>query len=176
MYALIDIFERIRDFMETGGPVLWVILVTSFLMWTLILERYWYIRMTHPKRFRAAKESWNKLKDTNSWYAHRIREELISRVSSELHRSLLLLKTLVALCPLMGLLGTVLGMVQVFEIMAIVGTGNARAMASGISMATIPTMAGMVTALSGFYFSSRLQYHAQSKTQIAADQLEIHDL
>ena len=68
-----------------------------------------------------------------------------------------IIKTLIALCPLLGLLGTVTGMIEVFEIMAAVGTGNARAMASGISKATIPTMAGMVGALSGIYFNARLE-------------------
>ena len=61
----------------------------------------------------------------------------------------------------MGLLGTVTGMVAVFEVMAEVGTGNARLMASGISMATIPTMAGMVGALSGIFVSRVLEIRVQ---------------
>ena len=64
-----------------------------------------------------------------------------------------MVKTLVALCPLLGLLGTVTGMIEVFDVMAIAGSGNARAMAAGVSKATIPTMAGMVAAISGLYFS-----------------------
>ena len=63
-----------------------------------------------------------------------------------------MIQTLVALCPLLGLMGTVTGMIQVFEVMAMSGTSNARAMAAGVSRATIPTMAGMVGALSGVFF------------------------
>ncbi len=174
-YALIGVLENIRDFMEAGGPVLWIILVTAFLMWILIIERYWFIRLTYPGLVKDAVGQWNARNDHHSWYAHRIREELISRISTQLHRSLIMLNTLVALCPLMGLLGTVFGMVQVFEVMAITGSGNARLMASGISMATIPTMAGMVVALSGLYFSARLKFHADYLTQIAADNLHISD-
>lgn len=174
-YQLIEVYENIRDFMEVGGPVLWIILITAFLMWTVIIERYWFIRITYPGQVRKAVEQWNQREDTSSWYAHRIREELISRISVQLHKSLIILQTLVALCPLMGLLGTVFGMVQVFEVMAITGSSNARLMASGISMATIPTMAGMVVALSGLYFSARLKHHADFKTQIAADRLHITD-
>ena len=174
-YQLIGIFEQIRDFMETGGPVLWVILATAFLMWTVIIERYWFIRITYPALVKKTVDEWNARQDTSSWYAHRVREQLISRISVQLNRSLILLQTLVALCPLMGLLGTVFGMVHVFDIMAITGTGNARLMASGISMATIPTMAGMVTALSGLYFSARLKHHASYMTQLAADRLNIQD-
>lgn len=175
-YQLVEIYEQIRDFMEVGGPVLWIILVTAFLMWTLIIERYWFIRITYPKLVKKTVAQWNQRTDTNSWYAHQIRDELISRVSEQLHKSLGILQTLVALCPLMGLLGTVFGMVQVFEVMAITGSSNARLMASGISMATIPTMAGMVVALSGLYFSARLKHHADFRTQLAADHLNIGDL
>lgn len=174
-YVLIEIWENIRDFLEAGGPVLLIILATAFLMWILIIERYWFIRLTYPRLVRDAIESWQQRNDHHSWCAHRIRDELISRISVQLHKGLIMLNTLVALCPLMGLLGTVFGMVQVFDIMAITGSGNARLMASGISMATIPTMAGMVVALSGLYFSARLKFHADYLTQMAADNLAISD-
>jgi len=65
------------------------------------------------------------------------------------------------LCPLMGLLGTVTGMIEVFEVMAISGSGNPRSLAAGVSKATIPTMAGMVVALSGLFLNTWLQRKAQ---------------
>ena len=80
---------------------------------------------------------------------------------------MLLIKTTIAMCPLIGLLGTVTGMITVFETMATQGTGNPRLMADGISMATIPTMAGMVAALSGMFFATRLE----SKVKRARDKL-----
>ena len=61
------------------------------------------------------------------------------------------IKTMVALCPLLGLLGTVTGMIEVFNIMAVTGGGDAKSMAGGVQQATIPTMAGMVAALSGVF-------------------------
>ena len=50
----------------------------------------------------------------------------------------------IALCPLFGLMGTVTGMIEVFQVMAFTGGGDARSMAGGASKATLPTMAGMV--------------------------------
>jgi biopolymer transport protein ExbB len=82
-----------------------------------------------------------------------------------------MIKTLVAVCPLLGLLGTVTGMIEVFDVMAMVGSGNARAMASGVYMATIPTMAGMVAALSGVYFIARLERLARRKIVKVKDTL-----
>ena len=87
---------------------------------------------------------------------------------------MLIIRTLVAMCPLIGLLGTVTGMITVFETMATQGTGNARLMAAGISMATIPTMAGMVAALSGLFVSSRLEAKAKMARESLVDSLPHH--
>ena len=82
-----------------------------------------------------------------------------------------MIASLVALCPLLGLLGTVTGMIEVFDVMALTGSGNPRAMASGVAKATIPTMAGMVAALSGLIFSTQLQNKAKTETEAVADRL-----
>ena len=91
----------------------------------------------------------------------------------ELETGLQYIKVLVALCPLFGLLGTVTGMIEVFDVLSIAGSGNARAMAGGVSKATIPTMAGMVAALSGLLLSVRLEQHAADEGERVADRLEI---
>ena len=111
-------------------------------------------------------------KDHNSWNAKAIRQEIISKQDIENKRGLPVIKVLIALCPLLGLLGTVVGMIQVFDILAVVGTGSPRAMASGISKATIPTLAGMVASLSGLFFSTRLDHQAKMTTQKLEDQLK----
>ena len=72
------------------------------------------------------------------------------------------LNALIKMFPLLGLLGTVSGMIQVFDVVAVHGTGNPRLLASGISLATIPTMAGLVCALSGLFVYSRLQSRAKT--------------
>jgi biopolymer transport protein ExbB len=82
-----------------------------------------------------------------------------------------MMKTFVALCPLLGLLGTVTGMIEVFDVMAVAGSGNARAMASGVSKATLPTMAGMVAAISGLLLSVQIERYARDEGQRVADAL-----
>jgi biopolymer transport protein ExbB len=61
----------------------------------------------------------------------------------------------------------------VFDVMAATGSGNARAMASGVSKATIPTMAGMVASISGLYFSTALDRRSRREVQKVADELVI---
>ncbi len=170
---LIDAFDVIRDFLERGGDVLWLIFFTLVLLWGLIIERFMYFKNEFPEDRKHVIEAWKSRQDRSSWYAHRIREAEISRMSTKLKHNISSIKMLVAMCPLMGLLGTVTGMIAVFEVMAITGTGNARLMASGISMATIPTMAGMVAALSGLYFGSLLETKAKKEQQKLADALPL---
>ena len=164
----------IRDFMELGGDVLWAIMFVSFMMWTLILERLWYFYRVHPGKKQHIVEDWECRADTQSWYARRIRDGLISETAQSLKRNIGLIKALIMVCPLLGLMGTVTGMIAVFDVMTYSGGGNARAMAGGVSMATIPTMAGMVAALSGVYFGTWLEHKAQTEKEKLEDLLQHH--
>ena len=167
-----DATASIRDFIDLGGPVLYAIAFTLFLMWTFILERLWFFYRVHPARKREIVEAWESRADTTSWYAKRIREQMISTTNVALKQNIGLIKALIAICPLLGLMGTVTGMVSVFDVMTYSGSGNARAMAAGVSRATVPTMAGMVAALSGVYFGTWLEHKATTETDELADQLQ----
>ncbi len=164
----------IREFMELGGDVLWAIMFVLFLMWTFILERVWYIYRVYPARKLMVVAKWETRSDTSSWYARMIREGLISEADIALKRNVGLIKALIAICPLLGLMGTVTGMITVFDVMTYSGGGNARAMAGGVSMATVPTMAGMVAALSGVYFGTWLEHKTQTETEQLEDLLQHH--
>jgi biopolymer transport protein ExbB len=96
---------------------------------------------------------------------------MISKFNMEANRGIAMIQTFVALCPLLGLLGTVTGMISVFQVMAVSGSGNVRAMAAGVSQATIPTMAGMVGALSGVLFVTLLTRRAARETAFLEDSL-----
>lgn len=163
--------EVVRVFLERGGNVLLAIFGVTFLMWTLILERFWYFRSVLPVEVARVQELWSARADHESWYAMQIRALLISEVRLKLNQSIPMIRTLVALCPLFGLLGTVTGMIEVFDVMAVSGSGNARAMAAGISKATIPTMAGMVAAISGLVLSTKLERYSREQSQMMADHL-----
>jgi biopolymer transport protein ExbB len=166
--------EAVSDFINRGGDVLIVIFIVTAAMWTLILERQYYFRIAYPSLRKSTLGKWHQRGDQFSWRAQQIRALWISEASSELNRSITMINTLVALCPLLGLLGTVTGMIEVFDVMATAGNSNARAMAAGVSKATIPTMAGMVAALSGLYFSVQLQRFAKDQGEELADQMT-HD-
>ena len=114
LYYYLPFLEQIRDFFELGGPVLRVIGLVTLFMWMLIIERLVYFRTGHRKLVRRAHNYWDDRSDYSSWRAHQIRTRIISEVSAAAERNLALIKTCVALCPLLGLLGTVLGMLYDF--------------------------------------------------------------
>lgn len=171
MQWLINAFVAVRDFMELGGPVLALIGWTIFGMWVLIVERLIYFQ-TGLKKLRAdIHDAWESRSERRSWNAHQIRDGMISRYSMSASVSVPIVQTLVALCPLLGLMGTVTGMIEVFDAMAYSGSGNARSMASGVSKATIPTMAGMIGALSGVFLVTMLTRRVETEVEMLEDDL-----
>ena len=173
MQFFVDIFEAIRDFMELGGPVLTLIGWTIFAMWVLIVERLIYFQTGLKAEGQRVREAWKARTERSSWYAHSIRDAMISEFSMSANTAIPVIQTLVALCPLLGLMGTVTGMIEVFDVMAISGSGNARSMASGVSKATIPTMAGMVGALSGVFLVTLLTRRVDREVENLQDDLTV---
>ena len=171
MLWLFDSFEAIRDFMSLGGPVLRAIAVVIFLMWVLIIERILFFRSSMRLMSREIHDNWESRAERRSWHAHQIRELMISQFSMAANKGISMIQTLVALCPLLGLLGTVTGMISVFQVMAVSGSGNVRAMAAGVSQATVPTMAGMVGALSGVLLVTILSRRAAREVEFLEDSL-----
>ncbi len=163
--------EALFRFMERGGDVLWLILFSSILLLTLLLERFWFIRFDFPKRAALLHEEYLTCKACTLWSKERIKSALRSQAKLQLEGSLGVIKVLVALSPMLGLLGTVTGMITVFDVITMMGNGNARAMASGVSMATIPTMAGMVVAVTGIFLLARFEHQKNRALAHFGDEL-----
>ncbi|MGO1296359.1 MAG: MotA/TolQ/ExbB proton channel family protein [Vibrio sp.] len=151
-----SLLEPLEQFMSQGGIVLWWLAAVVVVCWLLVIERVLFLLCAFPKQRQHWIEQWQQRQDHDSWYALAIRTAWLDRAHRGLTRNLSIIKVLVTLCPMLGLLGTVTGMISVFDVMATLGTNDPKQMASGISLATLPTMAGMVAALSGLFAHSRL--------------------
>lgn len=171
MIVLAEMYDAIIEFMDTGGQVLTVIGSVIFIMWLLIFERFVFILVSYKSVKKHYINAWQSRVEHVSWNSEQIRNAIISRGATKLNRNIVLIQSLVVLCPLLGLLGTVTGMIEVFDVMAISGSGNTRSMASGVSRATIPTMAGMVGSLSGVFTVAWLKRNAKKETELLADSL-----
>ena len=158
-------------FMEQGGEVLWLIAALLFVMWTLIFERVWYLKFAWKQDATKVIAKWEGRAERKSWEAKQIRTMLLSQASMQINQFMPMIKAMVALCPLLGLLGTVWGMIEVFNVMAVTGGGDAKSMAEGVQKATIPTMAGMVAALSGVFANTYITRIAQREGKLLWDNL-----
>ena len=165
-----DIYASIIRFFEQGGDVLYLIALATFLMWSLICERTWYFLREHREVVRNVTEAWESRDERKSWSAHAIRDTIISEASIQIRGSMPIILTCITLCPLLGLLGTVTGMIQVFDAMAMQG-GNARSMAAGVSAATIPTMSGMIASISGVMGSTVIRRKIEYETSLLEEHL-----
>ncbi len=165
------VFEVILAFMDKGGNVLWLIALLVFFMWTLIFERLWYFSASWRKDRAKVVAIWEGRPERKSWNAKQIRQKMLSSSRDLINNNMNVITTCVALCPLLGLLGTVTGMIEVFNVMAVTGGGDAKSMAGGVEKSTIPTMAGMVAALSGLFANTYLQRVAIREQMFLEDQL-----
>ena len=172
-FAFLDILDAVNTFMQRGGPVLWVIAWLLLIKWSLVFERVWYLNTTHKKNVKNTLADWNARKDTKSWSAHQIRTMMISKISLDVRNTLPIIEVLVTICPLLGLIGTVTGMIEVFFVMAVSGGGDAKSMAGGVSKATIPTMAGMVGAISGIFAFNYLKSKVDRDIELLEDNLQL---
>ncbi len=170
---MIELLLYLKRFFEAGGPLMWPLLAVAVALWTLIIERYWYHWLVFPKNLTMLYSSWQNITRINHLQIKNLLEKELSKIRRGLTTSLYMIKTLIALCPLLGLLGTVTGMIHVFETLGFIGTSNPRAMAAGVSMATIPTMSGLVVALSGYMFSIHLQRRSESMVRSASEKLTL---
>ncbi len=174
-FAFLDIIDSVSLFMSRGGPVLTFIAGLLLVKWSLVFERIWYLNTTHKANVKSTLAEWNARADTKSWSAHQIRTMMISKISLDVRNTLPIIEVLVTICPLLGLIGTVTGMINVFFVMAVTGGGDAKSMAGGVSMATIPTMAGMVGAISGIFASNYLKAKVDRDLELLEDHLPLSD-
>ncbi|MGD9546610.1 MAG: MotA/TolQ/ExbB proton channel family protein [Candidatus Krumholzibacteriia bacterium] len=170
---MIDLAWQVRGYLAQGGWIMAPLAAVSVAMWTLILDRY--------REFAAWRRAPGPAGRLDALFAERrsglpdrpeLDREILAECSLHLQRlldsRLAAISILAVVAPLLGLLGTVLGMIQTFDVIAMFGTGNARALAGGISVALITTQTGLLIAIPGLFMSNRLNTIARRlKTTVA---------
>ena len=156
-----DYSDGIAALFEQGGSTLLAILVASILLWVFIAERYWFHWQQLPALRKRLLSEWQSSAPKLGALRMPRLHATVADLRAEAQRNLQTLQALTGILPLLGLLGTVSGMIKVFDVITVFGTGNTRGMAAGISEALVTTMAGLFTALSGMYFVSNLENRAE---------------
>ena len=97
-------------------------------------------------------------------------EDILSRAIPVLEKNLSTIKLLAAVAPLLGLLGTVVGMIETFQSITLFGTGDPKLMAGGISQALVTTMLGLIAAVPLLFVHNILESRSRSITQVYEEQ------
>ena len=154
---------------ELGGPVVLWIFGACLTMWTIVLERFWYFGKSLPLQTASMLEQWHTRKNRLTWSSHQVRKAMISRLNGGMSANLTVLRVLVPLSPLLGLLGTVSGMLDVFDSMAARGSADARSMANGVSEAMVCTLSGLAVSITGLYPVYYFRRRVRLETERLAD-------
>ena len=155
-----DIFKTYSNFLYQGGPVVLILFFISIYLFVLIFAKFKHLFFDMHRIQDEYKENLANIKDDNLYLLNIT--SLKSDYKSIVKKDFYIIQTLIALCPILGLLGTVTGMIEVFDVVSFFGTGNARALASGITKATLPTMTGMAISIVGLLTYTVLNSKSQS--------------
>jgi biopolymer transport protein ExbB len=169
------------EIIKSGGWMMLPIILCSITAMAIIAERFWSLRRNKIIPPELVTQVWklsrdNKLNDVtlrqlkdssplgcilaaglaNSHHGRKFMKECIEetgrKVVHDLERFLNTLGTIAAIGPLLGLLGTVFGMIDIFSSLMLHGSGNPAALAGGISVALITTASGLTVAIPSLIF------------------------
>ncbi len=192
--------------MRAGGWLMWPILACSVVAMAIILERLWSLRRRRVMPPGLMEQVWQWQRDqaltperiqalaqgsplgrllsaglVNRNHSREIMKEAINDVGRQvvagLERYLNTLGTIASVSPLLGLLGTVFGMIDIFTVIIDAGVGNPGVLAGGISEALLTTAAGLTVAIPSLmfhrYFNGRVNQFALAMEEEALNLVEV---
>lgn len=194
---------QIYEIMQGGGPVMWPLLACSLIVMTIICERFLFWRQVKRKRNRRLMDNIFQLAEHGEWQqikekTRECEDHIIKMINvGILHRDfdmskameveagkkirqmsqfMTILDTMITVTPLLGILGTVLGIISSFKMLGIGGIADPKLVTSGIAQALITTATGLTIAIATLfpynYFKSRIE-HAAHIMEKYATSLEI---
>jgi biopolymer transport protein ExbB/TolQ len=157
------------EYFTEGGAVMWLIGGVSIMAWAMALNT-WRRSRHLMTALAGTKDFLQKSDDLNGQSVRRIEEESKITISAEfvrLEKSLGFLGTMASVLPLLGLLGTVLGMLFTFRVIQGHGTGQPSMLAEGIRQALLTTQSGLWAALPVLLFHERISSQMRKATSMA---------
>lgn len=194
------------ELIKAGGFLMWPIMLCSIIALAIIAERFWSLQRNRicPKNLVAQVWQWQKSGQLNAQTLQSLRtgsqlgrilaaglvnrhherhimkesiEEVGRHVVHDLGRFLTTLGTIASITPLIGLLGTVIGMIKVFTVITTLGLGDPAVLAEGISVALITTASGLTVAIPSLmfyrYFQGKIDELVVSMEQEALKMVEV---
>lgn len=187
------LWQPVLDKIAQGGWLMLPILMTGFVMWVLVLRKWLDISASlhGVRRYRgcASEESvlpedhwlasfsrnYRELRSGNEEVDGRLADALVGRLHGDIVRGVSTVRIMATVAPLLGLLGTVVGMIVSFEGLALHGVGDARNVAGGMAQALVTTQTGLLFGVPGVIAGNILRRRARrlrQRMEVCAVQLE----
>jgi biopolymer transport protein ExbB len=188
------------ELFQAGGPLMWPLLICSVVAFAIVLERFWFWHKMKPEQDVANADLIlaQLAKDRNSIpqlehpgcicrvltagmccgseSAEKAMSIIAMRSVAKMRRGMNVLDTVITVAPMLGIIGTVTGIIASFESLAIAGVGDPKAVIGGIAEALITTATGLVISVGTLfpynYFNTRIE-RAQDLIEMYASHLEI---
>lgn len=194
------------ELMKAGGWLMWPILACSVVAMAIVLERLWSLRRRRVMPPGLMNQVWEWQRDqaltperiqalaqgsplgrllsaglVNRFHSREVMKEALNdvgrQVVADLELYLNTLGTIASVSPLLGLLGTVFGMIDIFTVIIDAGVGNPGILAGGISEALITTAAGLMVAIPSLmfhrYFNGLVNRYALDMEEEALNLVEV---
>ncbi len=145
---------RLYEYIEQGGPIMYLLLFVNIVGWALMLSKFYFISIEVKQSEKTSDDISNdilKVKeslDTTSLIE--MAKQECALYINKVEKGLNTIKIIATISPLLGLLGTVLGVLSAFHVMSKTGLSDPANFAKGISMALITTVGGMAVAIPHF--------------------------
>jgi biopolymer transport protein ExbB len=181
--SMAELLQELYDYFRSGGRIMYPLLLVSVWMWSLIFERVIafhrlefgdigmddLIRRCREKSGFPAKtglrtqigHAFLQAQTTDRKLNRHLLDHCRLRLRAGIERNISQIAILAAVSPLLGLLGTVTGMITTFDVIALFGTGNSRALAGGISEALVTTQSGLLVSIPGLFAGAVLALRAR---------------
>jgi biopolymer transport protein ExbB len=140
---------RVIDYIEQGGVIMYILLALNIVGFAIMIAKFFILSKENAKTSQVADQLKSQMKSTAEDVNATIelsKQELSGHISS-LEKGLNTVKIIASISPLLGLLGTVIGVLVAFRVMSQTGLNNPASFAQGISMALITTVGGMMVAI-----------------------------
>lgn len=169
--------QGLRDFLGgfaglfASSGVLWLLSLLAVALWALIFERYWYFTLVYPGAQEIALRRWKRYASAELRQARRARQLIVADVFAETHRAVGLIQALVPVILLLGLTGSIEGIMDTLQALSVDGAAGQQLVARGIAAAAVPGIAAGAMVLAALFFTRALRDRADVETRLLADRL-----
>jgi biopolymer transport protein ExbB len=170
MQSLRDFLSGFAGLLGASG-VLWLLFLLGVLLWALIFERYWYFYLVHPQVLEIAQRRWKRWADSELRVRRRARQQILISVMAQMDRAVKLISSLIVVILLLGLLGSVGGMMAVLDALPVGGAAGEQLVARAIAAAAVPIAVAGAVVVAALFFSRSLRDRSEVEIRLLNDRL-----